>query len=78
LNVDVGNERCMGKQPAGWYGWKLYVATAKGFTADTDVFTQAKVDCGALASSFVRMTDKTGEDPCELSIAPFDRDCHER
>lgn len=74
--VDVGNERCMGKQPEGWWGWKLFVATAEGFSAGTDVFTQAKVDCGNVRGSFVRMTDKVGDEPCEKSWLPPDLDCH--
>ena len=45
MQVDVGNGPCIGKQPRGWWGWKLY--TYNGICAGTDALTLAKDHCPA-------------------------------
>ena len=46
LQVDVGNEACMGMKPAGWWGWKFTVATAKGITTGTFSDIEVSWKCG--------------------------------
>ena len=47
LQVDVGNEDCMAKRAAGWWGWGVALTTANGLGAGTDGQVRASWSCGS-------------------------------
>ncbi|KAL4420183.1 hypothetical protein ABPG77_008319 [Micractinium sp. CCAP 211/92] len=79
LEADIGNEKCMGMKPPGWWGWKVTVRTADVLFAGTDSDVFASWSCGATAvttgAQFLDCSVSLGE---VLSGELSDVNCFER